>query len=218
MLLRVSRPSIIFRQTALLFALRSCDEKCEICPGPNITKSFSLGMDFLKEFLCNHPDQAQIVLCDIDWPTYLKSSAYILHASPRLRPIKDESPSVEVGSHLASGLSLEELAARDPQHRKTIVEDFVRNLLSAWIEGGSVDLNLSLYKYGVDSIGAANMSLQIRNGIGALFEVKRGYCLFGVCCMYVQQADILGGSSLYSKMKFVAVKSFICPFFPFCQR
>ena len=58
------------------------------------------------------------------------------------------------------------------------MEDFIRRLLSTWTEADchEVDLNLALYKYGVDSIGAANMSLRIRNGVGAVFEVKSPLC------------------------------------------
>jgi hypothetical protein len=75
---------------------------------------------------------------------------------------------------VTSGMTLEQLACLDPGHRRKTVEEFIRSLLSTWTEADchEVDLNLALYKYGVDSIGAANMSLQIRNGIGAIFEVR----------------------------------------------
>ena len=71
-------------------------------------------------------------------------------------------------------MTLEQLACLDPAKRRRTVEEFIRRLLSTWTEGDchEVDLNLALYKYGVDSIGAANMSLKIRNGVGAIFEVN----------------------------------------------
>ena len=74
---------------------------------------------------------------------------------------------------ITGAMSLEQLACLDPGQRRKTVEDFIRRLLSTWTETDchEVDLNLALYKYGVDSIGAANMSLRIRNGIGAIFEV-----------------------------------------------
>jgi acyl carrier protein len=75
---------------------------------------------------------------------------------------------------VANGMTLEQLSFLDPGQRRKTVEDFIRRLLSTWTEADchEVDLNLALYRYGVDSIGAANMSLQTRNGIGAIFEVE----------------------------------------------
>ena len=130
-------------------------------------------MKFLEEFLTKHSDQSQIIICDIDWSTYLKSSAYILHRSPRLQSLDNETLARNKPNDITCGMTLQQLACIEPQQRRKIVEDFIRRLLSTWTEADchEVDLNLALYKYGVDSIGAANMSLRIRNGIGAIFEV-----------------------------------------------
>ena len=134
---------------------------------------FHVGMEFLKDILFQRPDLAQVVLCDIDWSKYLKSSNYFHHMTTRLQLVKDEISGLKTEGKFAKALTLEDLARQDLEYRKKTVEEFVRKVLSTWTEGDSneVDLSLGLYKYGVDSIGAANMRLQIQNGIGAIFEV-----------------------------------------------
>ena len=74
---------------------------------------------------------------------------------------------------------MEDLAHLPSEERKEKVEEFVRNILAAYTEGVSdqVDLSIGLYKYGVDSISATDISQQIRNGIGAVFEVKKNHKL-----------------------------------------
>ncbi|CAB3995467.1 Phthiocerol synthesis polyketide synthase type I, partial [Paramuricea clavata] len=131
------------------------------------------GLKCLEQFLIQHPDKSQIIICDIDWSTYLKSSAYILHRSPRLQYLNEETRMLNKPNAVANSMTLEQLAYLDPGQRRKTVEDFIRRLLSTWTEADchEVDLNLALYRYGVDSIGAANMSLQTRNGIGAIFEI-----------------------------------------------
>lgn len=126
----------------------------------------------MEQFLSHHSEDSQIILCDMDWSTYLKSSAYILHRSPRLQSLDDETR-ISKANDSTNGMTLEQLAGLDPGERRKTVESFIRGLLSSWSEAEDheINLNLALYKYGVDSIGAANMSLQIRNKLGAIFEV-----------------------------------------------
>lgn len=132
-----------------------------------------VGLIYLEEFLERYPDQSHVIICDIDWSTYLKSSAYVLHKSRRLGSLNDEAY-LNKTSESQNVMTLELLSCLDPMHRRKTIEDFVRRLLSTWTETDchEVDLNQPLFKYGVDSIGAANMSLQTRNTLGAIFEVS----------------------------------------------
>ena len=52
--------------------------------------------------------------------------------------------------------------------------NFFKRLLSSWSgsEFSELDLNIGLYKYGIDSIVATNMRLKIQSSIGATFEVR----------------------------------------------
>ena len=105
---------------------------------------------------------------------------------------------------VTSGMTLEHLACLDPGQRRKTVEDFVRRLLSTWTESDchEVDLNLALYKYGVDSIGAANMSLQIRNGVGAIFEVNGFEAILGA---FVRNVGVLLVFLKYTRKNMVHV-------------
>jgi acyl carrier protein len=71
-------------------------------------------------------------------------------------------------------MTLKELALQPLEFRVNYVEEFVKRLLSSWsgADAAELDLNVGLHKYGIDSIAATNMKLQIQNNIGATFEVS----------------------------------------------
>ena len=71
-------------------------------------------------------------------------------------------------------MTLKELALLPLELRVKYVEDFIKRLLSSWsgADPAELDLNVGLHKYGIDSIAATNMKLQIENNIGAVFEVS----------------------------------------------
>ena len=120
-------------------------------------------MESLKRFLLQIPNEAQVCLCDVNWPVYLRN-----HVSPRLQLIRDEILSF---SKLQSMTTLQELRRHPLELRMNYVKEFVRNLLSTWsgADPAEVDLNVRLYKYGIDSIGAASIAIQIK---------KRCRCFF----------------------------------------
>lgn len=140
---------------------------------------FYPGLQFLKDFLLRHPDQAQVGLCDIDWPTFFDVSGSVASVSPRLQTIEEEISHIRKRNILSVEFTMEDLVHLPSEERKKKVEEFVRNVLSAYTEGVSdqVDLSIALYKYGVDSISATNLSQQMRQGIGAAFEVKKSHKL-----------------------------------------
>ena len=120
-------------------------------------------MESLKRFLLQIPNEAQVCLCDVNWPVYLRN-----HVSPRLQLIRDEILSF---SKLQSMTTLQELRRHPLELRMNYVKEFVRNLLSTWsgADPAEVDLNVRLYKYGIHSIGAASIAIQIK---------KRCRCFF----------------------------------------
>ena len=71
-------------------------------------------------------------------------------------------------------MTLEDLALQPLELRVNYVQEFIKRLLSSWsgADVAELDLNVGLHKYGIDSIAATNMKLQIKNNIGATFEVS----------------------------------------------
>ncbi len=71
-------------------------------------------------------------------------------------------------------MTLEELALQPIEFRVNYVQEFIKRLLSSWsgADVAELDLNVGLIRYGIDSIAATNMKLQIKNIIGAMFEVR----------------------------------------------
>ena len=102
----------------------------------------------------------------MNWQVYLQN-----HTSPRLQLIRDE---ILVVSEDNKVMTLEDLALQPLEFRLNYVEDFIKRLLSSWsgADVAELDLNVGLHKYGIDSIAATNMKLQIKNNIGATFEVS----------------------------------------------
>jgi acyl carrier protein len=106
----------------------------------------------------------------MNWQVYLQN-----HASPRLQMIREETL---VAAEENKVMTLEDLALQPLEFRMNYVQEFIKRLLSSWsgADVAELDLNVGLHKYGIDSIAATNMKLQIRNNIGATFEVSS--CIF----------------------------------------
>ena len=70
-------------------------------------------------------------------------------------------------------MTLEDLGLQPLEFRINYVQEYIKRLLSSWSgsDVAEIDLNVALVKYGIDSITATNMKLQIQNSIGAVFEV-----------------------------------------------
>lgn len=71
-------------------------------------------------------------------------------------------------------MTLHDLALQPLEFRVNYVQKFIQRLLASWsgADAAELDLNVGLYKYGIDSIAATNMKLRIENNIGATFEVN----------------------------------------------
>ena len=122
-------------------------------------------IEFLKRLLLKNSSDPQVCLSPINWPVYLRS-----HSSPRLQLIREET--LVLVEENAS-MTLEYLALQPLEFRIKYVEKFIKRLLSSWTgaDASELDLNVGLYKYGIDSITATQMRLRIENNIGATFEV-----------------------------------------------
>ena len=71
-------------------------------------------------------------------------------------------------------MTLKDLALQPLEFRVNYVQEFIKRLLSSWAgaDAAELDLNVGLHKYGIDSFAATHMRLQIKNNIGAEFEVS----------------------------------------------
>ena len=109
-------------------------------------------------------NEAQVCVSPVNWPVYLKS-----RTSPRFQWKRDETRLA-----VDSVVTLESLALQPLDLRVHNVQGFIRRLLSSWSggEASEVDLNIGLYKFGIDSIAATNMKHQIESNVGAKFEVS----------------------------------------------
>lgn len=76
-------------------------------------------------------------------------------------------------------MTLKELALQPLEFRMYFVKEVIKRLLSSWsgADAAELDLNVGLHKYGIDSFAATHMRLQIKNNIGATFEVSHRACL-----------------------------------------
>ena len=81
-------------------------------------------------------------------------------------------------------MTLKDLALQPLEFRMNFVGEVIKHLLSSWsgADAAELDLNVGLHKYGIDSFAATHMRLQIKNNIGATFEVNHRYA-----CLIVQR-------------------------------
>lgn len=92
-------------------------------------------------------------------------------SSSRLKLIIQEQLSL---NKLQFVTNASDLALKPAHERAQQVQEYVKGLLSS--SSGcaidEVDLNVGLYKYGIDSIGASNISMLIKDNLGASLEVN----------------------------------------------
>lgn len=85
--------------------------------------------------------------------------------------IRDETL---IGNEENNHTTLQDLALQPLELRVNYVQEFVKRALSSWsgADVAELDLNVGLHKYGIDSIAAQNMKFQLKDNIGASFEVS----------------------------------------------
>ncbi|XP_028418020.1 uncharacterized protein LOC114542749 [Dendronephthya gigantea] len=123
---------------------------------------YTQATEFMERIILKNFNEAQVCISPVNWQVYLRS-----HTSPRFQWKREETLLA-----VDNVMTLESLALLPLDLRIQNVQDFIRRLLSSWSgsEASEVDLNLGLYKFGIDSIAATNMKHRIENNIGAKFE------------------------------------------------
>jgi hypothetical protein len=106
-----------------------------------------------------------VCLAAVNWQVYLQT-----HTSLRLQIFRDK---MQITKGEEKDMTLEDLGLQPLEFRINYVQEYIKRLLSSWSgsDVAEIDLNVALVKYGIDSITATNMKLQIQNSIGAVFEV-----------------------------------------------
>ena len=138
------------------------------------SKVFSAGVKYMAKVLTEEPGRCQISLFDADWPRFLKSNAG-LRKSPRLTDISSTVNSS--GSQTSSTESLAQriILEKDPEKRAELVNEYVGVSVTEWTGISSpseMDLNKSLYSYGVDSTAALTLKMQLETNLQVSFEVR----------------------------------------------
>lgn len=140
-----------------------------------IVYEFSIAIKYLERLLFGPETIASVCVCPVNWETYLQN-----HYSSRLQIIR-ETESVTARQHEI--WTLENLSLQPLESRIKIVTNIVKTLLGMWsgVDEADYDMNISLHKYGIDSMAATNMKIRIQNHIGAIFEVGHFYLNCNIC-------------------------------------
>ena len=127
----------------------------------------------MEQILMQEPLTCQLGVFDADWPRLLESSVGI-KKSTRLMSINDEVDTLKTEKDLES-LGPRILLEADQKKKEEMVGEFVAELLSSWvgIPPSELDLNTSLYGYGLDSFFALTFKMQLESTLQVSFEVRR---------------------------------------------
>ena len=115
----------------------------------------------------------QISFFDADWPRFLKSNKG-LKRTPRLDEIWTESEASESQATFTESLAQRVVLEKDVDKRAELVKEYVSISVAEWTAISSpseMDLNKSLYSYGVDSTAALTLKMQLEANLQVSFEV-----------------------------------------------
>ena len=129
-------------------------------------------MELMEQLLIDEPLTCQLGVFDADWPRMLESSPG-LKKTTRLSAIKDEVETTRKETSLES-LGPRILMEVDKKKKEEMVMEFLIELLSSWlgISATEIDLNTSLYNYGLDSFFALTFKMQLESTLQVSFEVR----------------------------------------------
>ena len=127
----------------------------------------------MAKVLTQEPSRFQIALCGVDWARCLRSLVGLKKA-PRMSlikaEIKDSDNQTSSTDSLAQNITLE----KDEEKRGELVMEYVCQVMTEWVglpSGSEVDLNKSLYNYGLDSAGALTLKMQFEANLQVSLEV-----------------------------------------------
>lgn len=127
----------------------------------------------MAKVLIEEPSRFQLTLFGVDWPRYMRSLVG-LKKTPRMLLIKDEINDSDNQAYTSESLAQNITLEKDEEKRGELVKEYVVLVLTEWAgisSASEVDLNKSLYNYGLDSAGALTLKMQFEANLQVSFEV-----------------------------------------------
>ena len=127
----------------------------------------------MAKVLTEAPSRFQITLFGVDWPRYMRSLVG-LKKTPRMLMIRDEMNESDDQTFTSEFLAQNITLKKDEEKRSELVKEYVVLVLIEWAgisSSSEVDLNKSLYNYGLDSAGALTLKMQFEANLQVSFEV-----------------------------------------------
>lgn len=126
----------------------------------------------MEEILVNDPLVCQLGVFDADWSRLMETSV-ALNNSARLTSIKEEVD-IQRSHHDTDSLGPRIIMESDLKKKQSMVEEYVYEIVSQWVgvSPSEIDLNTSLYSYGLDSFFALTLKMQLETTLQVSFEVS----------------------------------------------
>ena len=124
----------------------------------------------MDEVLTTMRRRSNVCICDIDWRTFLNSLPVRKANSIIYDELRKEIPAHE---EACENILERILKARSNEKRLEIITTYIKEWIAAWISGSAeeVDCNVSLFTYGIDSVGATALKSQIEKDLQIDFQV-----------------------------------------------
>ena len=123
--------------------------------------------------LTKEPGRCQISLFDADWPRLFKTNAG-LKRTPRLSIISSTAKASDNETNSTESLAERIVLEKDKEKRGELINEYVSVSVTEFTGNSSsseIDLNASLYSYGVDSTTALTLKMQLEINLQVSFEV-----------------------------------------------
>lgn len=127
----------------------------------------------MVKVLTEEPSRFQITLCGVDWPRYLKRIRGLKKTS-RMSVIRAEINDSDSQTSSSETLAQQIRLEKDAEKRGELVMEYVGLVIKEWAgisSSSEVDLNNSMYNYGIDSAGALTLKMQFDSNLQVSFEV-----------------------------------------------
>ncbi|XP_031568280.1 uncharacterized protein LOC116302983 isoform X2 [Actinia tenebrosa] len=128
------------------------------------------GVKFMEEILIKYPLVCQLGLFDADWSRLMETSV-ALKNSARFTAIKEEVDVQRTHQDMDS-LGPRIIMESDHKKKQSMVEEYVYEIISQWVgvSPSEIDLNTSLYSYGLDSFFGLTLKMQLETTLQVSFE------------------------------------------------
>ena len=131
-------------------------------------------LDELEQVLVKAPYLHNVVIANIDWPTFFRMN-HSNQASRLFHNIAKDYGEQVIQQPNSSSLAERIKTAKSDEEKYEIVRDFVTRWLATWSGGSEVDVDLQvgLHQYGVDSTGAVGFQMQLQRQLDITVEVSK---------------------------------------------